>query len=236
VFNGEVRLPLVRIEAGTFLMGSPDDDDMASPDEKPPHEVEITRPFYLGAFPVTQKQWAQAMARNPSRFTEDGAERPVESVSWHDARSFCAAVSRATGQDVRLPTEAEWEYACRAGKPTRFWFGDDPDELGERGWFADNSEGRTHPVGTAGHKNRWGLCDLAGNVWEWCSDWSGSYADAKDVDPQGPPSGSGRVLRGGSWYDDARHCRAAYRNRYRPDNRYDNIGFRVVVAARGLSG
>ena len=183
----------------------------------------------MGVYEVTQEQYEAVMGTNPSMFK--GPENPVEQVSWNDAVEFCKKLSTKTGKMVRLPTEAQWEYACRAGSKTAFGYGDDADysNLGDYAWYTNNSESKTHPVGQK-KPNAWGLYDMHGNVWEWCSDWHAeSYANAKTTDPQGPGSGTHRVVRGGGWCNDPQGCRSAFRFRLTPDRRDYNIGFRVAV-------
>ncbi len=221
-----VTLEFVKIPAGSFMMGSPKDEEGRYGGEGPRHTVTISKPFYLGICEVTQEQYAAVMGRNPSRFK--GAERPVEGVSWNDAVGFCEVLSKKTGHEVRLPTEAEWEYACRAGTTTRFSFGDDSDDLGVYAWYCSNSDEETHPVGQK-KPNPWGLHDMHGNVWEWCEDWYENYADEEAKDPAGPSSGKYRVRRGGSWYNLPRHCRSARRSGDDPGRRFHFHGFRVVV-------
>jgi len=227
-----VTMKLVLIPSGKFIMGSPDSEKDRRADEGPQHEVTISKPFYMGVFEVTQEQYEQIIGKNPSKFR--GAKNPVEQVSWNGAVAFCQALSRKTGKTVRLPTEAQWEYACRAGTKTKFGFGDKDEELGEYAWWGydkGNSGKQTHPVGQK-KPNAWGLYDMHGNLWEWCSDYySDSYANAKNEDPQGPASGSGRVLRSGWWLDNPNSCRSANRSNKAPGTQYDIIGFRVVVDA-----
>ncbi len=219
---------LVLIPPGEFMMGSPESDTSAYMNEKPQHRVRITKPFYLGAKEVTQGQYEQVMGTNPSRFTGD-AQRPVEQVSWHDAVEFCRLLSQKEGRTYRLPTEAEWEYACRSGSKTRFCFGDDESQLGEYAWFAGNNANTTHPVGQK-RPNPWGLYDMHGNVWEWCADWHAGdyYAQSPLDDPVGPSSGEFRVLRGGSWYDSPYFARSADRLRLTPELRFHYLGFRAA--------
>jgi formylglycine-generating enzyme required for sulfatase activity len=225
--DGNVAMRLVLIPAGKCLLGSPEGEPNRYPDEGPRREVTITRPFYLGAFEVKQGEYQAVMKANPSR--SSGAARPVEQVGWADAVAFCQALARKTGRTCRLSTETEWEHACRAGSTARYAFGDDANSLLDHAWFLANSDGRTHPVGQK-KPNPWGLHDVHGNVWEWCSDWyADSYAGAARADPQGAPSGTRRVLRGGSLADDASLCRSAYRNTYTPEVQLYGIGFRVVV-------
>jgi formylglycine-generating enzyme required for sulfatase activity len=180
----------------------------------------------MSIHPVTQDQYAAVMGRNPSRF---GGERcPVERVSWHDAAEFCARLSEIEGRSCRLPTEAEWEYACRAGSAAAFCFGDDEGRVGDYAWHARNSGGRTHEVGLK-RPNAWGLHDMHGNVWEWCHDWYGAYDPDAGQDPTGSPDGTLRVVRGGSWFDHPSPLRSASRGRNIPINRADDHGFRVVL-------
>lgn len=206
---------------GSFLMGSPASEAERYQDETQ-HRVTLTKGYYLGVHPVTQAQWQAVMGTNPSHFK--GADLPVENVSWGRCQEFCAAL----GGLVRLPTEAEWEYACRAGTTTRFSFGDSEADLGEHAWFAGNSGDTTHPVGKK-LPNAWGLHDMHGNVWEWCQDWYGEYPKEVAVDPAGTFRGTSRVLRSGSWHDFAWVCRASYRDVNDPGIRNGNFGFRVAL-------
>jgi formylglycine-generating enzyme required for sulfatase activity len=185
----------------------------------------------MGVYVVTQEQYVQIMGKNPSHFK--GASNPVEQVSSDDAMEFCKALSKKTGKAVSLPTEAQWEYACRAGTKTRFSYGDDNEyaNLGDYAWYSKNCDRKTHPVGLK-KPNAWGLYDIHGNMWQWCSDWyDKDYYSAKtnDRDPQGPGFGALRVLRGGGWNFDPQFCRSAVRLRFDPGLRYFYIGFRVVV-------
>jgi formylglycine-generating enzyme required for sulfatase activity len=222
-----IGMEFVPIPAGEFLMGSNDGDD----DERPVHTVQIGRPFYLGKYAVTQAQWEAVMGNNPSHFTGQ-PNRPVEQVSWDDVQAFIGKLNnKEGGTKYRLPTEAEWEYAARAGSTTAYSFGDDPGQLGEYAWYTDNSGGQTHPVGQR-QPNAWGLYDMHGNVWEWVQDWYGTYAAEPVTDPQGPSSGSNRVVRGGSWYNDARFCRSACRSYAPPGHRRGVVlGFRLLRMA-----
>lgn len=219
------------VPAGEFVMGS----TVGGSDERPPHRVRITKPLYLGVYEVTQGQYQRVMGTNPSYFKGD-PQRPVERVSWDDAVAFCDKLSalpeeRSAGRAYRLPTEAEWEYACRAGTTTKWSFGDDESAFGEYAWYLDNSRGTTHPVGQK-KPNTWGLHDMHGNVYEWCQDWykSDYYEESPTEDPPGSSTGSPRVLRGGEWGDDPSCCRSACRGRYGPVCRNYNIGFRVCWA------
>jgi len=220
-----VTMEMIYIKPGRFTMGSPASEAGRGNDETQ-HGVTITKGFYLGKYEVTQAQYQAVTGANPSTWKEPN--RPVECVSWNDATEFCNRLSQRVGKQVRLPTEAEWEYACRAGSTTRFCFGDSDGGLGEYAWFSSNSGGQTHAVGGR-TPNAWGLYDMHGNVWEWCSDWHGNYGgDA--TDPTGPASGRARALRGGSWDNGPQNCRSANRNRNEPANRNDNNGFRVAVS------
>jgi formylglycine-generating enzyme required for sulfatase activity len=218
-----LSMPFVLIPAGEFLMGSADGDD----DDRPVHTVRISQPFYLGQYAVTQAQWQAVMESNPSRFTGD-PNRPVENVSWEEVQEFIRRLhAREGGPAYRLPTEAEWEYAARAGSTTAYCFGDDPRQLREYAWHSENSGGQTHPVGQL-KPSAWGLYDMHGNVWEWVQDWYGPYPADAAVDPAGPSSGSRRVNRGGSWSCGASRCRSAYRNYWLPGLRNGYLGCRLL--------
>ncbi|MDP6545163.1 MAG: formylglycine-generating enzyme family protein [Phycisphaerae bacterium] len=226
-----VTMKLASISAGKFMMGSPKTETGRGDNEGPQREVTIGKSFYMGVTEVTQAQYEAVTGKNPSRFRDP--TNPVERVSQKDAMAFCEALSRKTKRAVRLPTEAQWEYACRAGSKTRFAFGDDDKALGAHGWSIANSDMKTHPV--AGKKpNAWGLYDMHGNVWERCADWyADSYVDAKTVDPKGPAAGKFGVLRGGSWYYKPTDCRAAARCKGNAGHRNGLDGFRVVVVPGG---
>ncbi len=221
-----ISLKLALIPAGKFLMGSPEGEKTRRPDEGPCHEVTISKPFYMGVYTVTQEQYELLMGKNPSNFTGPG--NPVENVSWANAVEFCKKLSEKSGKKVRLPTEAEWEYACRAGSVSRFGFGDDEKNLGDYAWYAKNSNNTTHSVGQK-KSNAWGLYDMHGNVWQWCSDWYQTYGSSKETDPQGPMSGTERVLRGCGWFFESDTCRSASRLSRSPDFQRNSVGFRVVV-------
>ena len=219
------------IPAGSFVMGSPGTEvGRDSSDEGPLHKVQLTRPFYLGVYEVTQEQYERVMGTSPSDFK--GNQHPIEEVSWNDAVEFCRRLSdfpaeRAAGHEYRLPTEAEWEYACRGGSAGAYSFGDSESELSQNAWYAGNSGSTPHPVGEK-EANAFGLYDMHGNVWEWCADWYGAYSNGDVVDPQGPSTGSLRVDRGGGWYVTPADVRAANRSRRTPDYRNDYLGFRVA--------
>jgi formylglycine-generating enzyme required for sulfatase activity len=226
------------IPAGEFQMGSPDSDSTAASDEKPQHTVRITQPFYLGVTEVTQGQYERVMGTNPSNFK--GAQLPVEQVSWGDAVEFCRKLSAlpaepSAGRVYRLPTEAEWEYSCRAGSTTKWSFGDDESSLKDHAWYDDNANNTTHPVGEK-RPNVWGLYYMHGNVWEWCSDDKREYASTTLDDPTGGTAGSGRVRRGGGWDFYARFCRSAVRGGDAPGDRLYYLGFRVACSSVDVSG
>jgi formylglycine-generating enzyme required for sulfatase activity len=230
--NG-VKLEMLLIPAGEFQMGSPTSDTSAEADEMPRHAVRISRPFYLGKYPVTQEQWRAVMGGNSGNFK--GPRNPVEQVSWHDCQQFLEKLNAKLGtQDGKfaLPSEAQWEYACRAGSTTRYCFGEDDARLGEYAWYAASTGGATHPVGEK-RPNAWGLYDMHGNVCEWCQDWFGEdyYAKSPPHDPPGPAAGSFRVARGGNWDDPAWYCRSAFRTGGGPGERYEFLGLRVCRAA-----
>ena len=254
--NPPPKIELVRIEAGEFLMGSPADDKDAISDEKPQHKVRISS-FLLGKTEVTQAQYVAVMGNNPSRFSRpldlkrnadprSSELRPVENVSWYDALRFCNALSKRDGlapyyendrggvpnergPGYRLPTEAEWEYACRAGTRTKYCFGNDPKKLGDFAWYAADSGGETQPVATR-LSNPWGLFDMHGNVWEWCGDRyaMGYYQSARTQDPRADFIGARRVCRGGGILEGPRNCRSARRYVFSPDYLYQCLGFRVA--------
>jgi len=197
----------------------------ADDSEKPAHEVTLTQPFYMGKFEVTQEQYQQVMGSNPSHFK--GPDLPVERVSWDDAQDFCKKASEKTGLTVRLPTEAEWERACRAGTKTTYYTGDAEADLDRSGWYDKNSGNTTHPVGQK-VPNAWGTYDMHGNVWGWVQDFYEPYKAEAATDPQGPAQGQYRVLRGGSWINIPVYCRSASRVGFNPGDRYFDLGFRVV--------
>ena len=235
---GRVSFESVLLPPGSFMMGAKDDDSDAWNPEKPRHEVELSSGFWLMSTPVTQDLYEALMGNNPSEFK--GGRRPVEKVSWYDAVKCANALSRKQGlkevytidgENVeadwsangwRLPTEAEWEYAARAGTDFKYSGSNNLDEVG---WYDDNSGDETHPVGEK-KANGWGLYDMSGNVWEWVWDWYGDYPFSKQTDPKGSNSDSYRVLRGGSWNSDAGYARVSFRSYNAPSNRYDYLGFR----------
>jgi formylglycine-generating enzyme required for sulfatase activity len=224
--GGGVTMEFVLIPRGAFQMGS-FMEAAGDADETPRHQVTLTQPFFLGKYEVTQEQWTRLMGSNPSRFK--GAKRPVDTVSWNDCQRFLEKLHAKTGRTFTLPTEAQWEYACRAGTDLRWNIGDQPTSFGEHAWFIQNSGKTTHPVGEK-KPNAWGIHDLYGNLGEWCADWyANPYPKGDAVDPQGPPAGQSKVIRGGAWGDDPINARSAYRNANGPDGAHDGIGFRCVM-------
>jgi formylglycine-generating enzyme required for sulfatase activity len=231
-----IGMIFMQVEPGTFFMG----DLKGESDERPLREVTISKPFYLGKFEVTQAEWTRVMGSNPSLF--QGANRPVDSVSWDMAKEFIKRLNNREGTlKYRLPTEAEWEYAARAGTNSTFYFGNDSSLLGKYEWFKANSGNETHEVGQKS-PNPWGFHDLLGNVAEWVEDYYGEFyymeSPAKVTDPKGPPVGVYRVIRGGSRHDDPFHCRPADRLENEPDFVFDMIrgsyGFRVAYSAQPI--
>jgi len=271
--DDKVTLKLVLIPAGKFIMGSPAKEAGRESDEGPQRQVTISKPFYMGVYEVTKGQFAAFVADSGYKtdaekggwaYALDGSKwgkvngaswrklgfdqtdhHPVVCVSYNDSVAFCRWLSKRTGKTVALPTESQWEYACRGGSKTAYPWGDDPDD--GKGWAncADKTakkeinfkqtfgweDGYVYTAAVGQFKeNNFGLYDMIGNVWEWCSDWYGSYPRQSEADPKGLNSGLSRVLRGGSWGDIPAICRSANRNRVSPDNRYYNVcGFRVVV-------
>ncbi len=235
IVTNSIGMKLVLIPAGSFEMGSPDSDKDARVFEKPQHRVRITRPFYLGVHEVTQGQYEEVTGETPSGF-KGSDDLPVEQVSWNEAIAFCTKLSaRERLMDgYRLPSEAEWEYACRAGSTTRYSFGDDAARLGEFAWYGGNSGNTSHPVGQK-RPNAWGLYDMHGNVWEWCSDGYKAeyYKESPPTDPPGASQAADRVNRGGGWRFIPRFCRAADRSSGTPGDRRNGLGFRLARVQSG---
>ncbi len=238
--GGGIKLEMVLIPAGEFLMGHP--GEYAVDSEKPRHRVRITKPFHLGKYLVTQEQWEAVTGDNPSRFK--APKNPVERVSWDDCQQFLQKLNERfrphpspfpQGEgEFRLPTEAQWEYACRAGSTTSYYFGNDQSALRDYAWYEWNSDRKTHAVGEK-KPNAWGLYDIQGNVWEWCQDWydDGYYAKSPTDDPTGPETGSDHVDRGNSWGSPAGLCDLATRQHEEPGFRGDRLGLRVALVPIG---
>ncbi|MBF0371295.1 MAG: formylglycine-generating enzyme family protein [Magnetococcales bacterium] len=243
--SNSLSMDFVRIPAGTFEMGCDGEDSETGYscgfNEDPLHTVTITQGFYLQKTEVTQGQWENVMGSNPSTFSSCGNDCPVDSISWNDVQEFITTLNALDDGTYRLPTEAEWEYACRAGTTTAWSFGDDEDQLENFGWYLDNSDVNysggysynersigTHPGGVKS-PNDWGLLDMHGNVNEWVQDVHSSYSNHSSEDPVYEGSGSSRVLRGGSLLNSAEGLRCAYRPFYLPDTRDIHLGVRLVI-------
>jgi len=223
----------VHIPSGTFIMGSPEYEPGRNIDETQ-HEVTLSKGFYMQTTPVTQRQWKSVMGFNPSGFSRGSDDHPVENVSWYDCQQFIKSLNRIEKHTYRLPTEAEWEYACRAGSPhpcaegeiIELFCGYDYN-LDIMGWYCGNSGRTTHPVAQKS-PNSWGLYDMHGNVLEWCQDWYTEYSATPQKDPTGPVIGSTQVVRGGSWFANAKNCRSGSRFYWTPNSKSDFIGLRLV--------
>jgi len=244
--GGGVKMEMVLVPAGSFIMG--DDKSEPSPEsteheirlaelEKPAHSVNITKPFYLGKYQVTQEQWEAVMTQkkqtrsdywNPSKF--EGAKNPRECITWDNCQEFLGELAKISAQrgSFALPTEAQWEYACRAGSTTQYCFGDDETRLGDYAWYDANSDGKTHPVGQK-KPNAFGLYDMHGNVWEWCEDWLDVYEAKAVTNPTGPTTGAARVARGGGWCRSAHLCHSALRYYFMPSYGSSLLGLRVCL-------
>ena len=249
-YTNSIGMKFKLIPAGEFMMGSPasekdrgDDEgpvhrgDDRGDDEGPVHRVRITKPYYLGTYEVTQSQFEKVMGTSPwegKSYAKEGADYAASYVSWDDAVEFCKKLSTKEGRTYRLPTEAEWEYACRAGSKTAYSFGADSSNLGTYAWYDDNAydvdEKYAHRVGQK-RANDFGLHDMHGNVWEWCQDWYGEdyYENSPASDPTGPTKGVDRVFRGGGWCFSAKICRSANRSGSTPGARNYYLGFRVAL-------
>lgn len=225
--GNETTLELIWVNPGFFHIG----------EEPSTTQIVFKNGFWMSKFPITQKQYTAMLGANPSSHREAGENAPVEEVSWHEAQSYCARLTKHLAKQesadyhFRLPKELEWEYACRAGSKTTFSFGGDESQLQHFGWSARNSAGTPHPVGQK-HPNAWGFHDMHGNVWEWCDDWSSDFLKATISDLKGPTERTDRVIRGGSWSNGPSSCRSSIRNWYQPNTRYDNLGFRVVIVPK----
>jgi formylglycine-generating enzyme required for sulfatase activity len=250
----DYNIEMIWIAPGCFQMGSPSSESGRDDDDEMQHRVTLTRGYWLGKYEVTQGQWQAVMGNNPSSFKNAGSNAPVEQVTWEDAQAFCRkltqkerAVGRLpSGYEYTLPTEAQWEYACRAGATTAYGWGNEEGGLYQYGNYCDssNTDGldwqdkshndgydKTAPVGRY-KPNAWGLYDMHGNVWEWCYDWyDGKNSSGAITDPKGPASGTYRVFRGGCWLNYSDGCRSADRSCFAPSDRCYNLGFRLALSS-----
>ena len=226
VKNG-ITIDMVKVEAGIFMMGATSEMQYPVDDEKPIHQVTLTKDYYMGKYEVTQALWKAVMGRKPSFF--EGDNLPVEWVSWNDCQKFISKLNKMTGRRFRLPTEAEWEYAARGGKKSRGYQYSGSSNISDVAWYDGNSGSKTHPVGTK-QANELGIYDMSGNVYEWCQDSYVSYVSASQTNPTGAVSGAFRVGRGGGWNCIARGCRSAFRYGYAPDDRDSYLGLRLVLS------
>lgn len=235
-FTNSLGMKFVYIKPGSFMMGSPSNEPGRHDDETQ-HNVTLTKGFYMQTTEVTQSQWKAVMKNNPSHFPgwfKSCNDCPVEKVSWNYVQEFIRKLNQKEGSNkYRLPTEAQWEYACRAGSTSAFANGEISElfcgydsSLDSMGWYCGNANNKTHPVARK-QSNSWGLYDMHGNVFEWCQDWEGSYPSGSVTDPPGPSSGSCRVFRGGCWDCNANNCCSAVRCSVTPDSRFKVIGFRL---------
>lgn len=227
-FTNSIGMDFVVIPAGEFVMGSPEEEDYRDRDEGPQRQVTVSNEFYMGVYEVTQEQWKEVMGTEPFYFKGD--DLPAEKISWTNANKFVEELNRMEGTDkYRLPTEAEWEYAARAGTSTAYFFGDDTVELKNYAWYDENSEDRIRAVGLK-EPNPWGLYDIYGNVAEWVQDeYHSSYNNAPSDSSEWTGGVDRRVFRGGSWASDDVNCRSADRDEISPGSRKEEIGFRVVM-------
>ena len=226
VKNG-ISIEMVKVEAGTFMMGATSEMQAPYRWEKPVHQVTLTNDYYMGKYEVTQALWEAVMGSNPSYFKGDNL--PVETVSWNDCQEFISKLNSLTGRKFRLSTEAEWEYAARGGKKSRSYQYSGSSNISDVAWYDGNSGSKTHPVGTK-QANELGIYDMTGNVWEWCQDWYGSYSSSSQTNPTGAVSGAHRVYRGGSWDFYAGRCRLSYRRYGTPDYRNSILGLRLALS------
>jgi len=225
-------IEFVYIPAGNFKMGSAPDEQDRHGDEGPARKVTISKGFYLGKYEVTQQQWISVMQYNPAVFQKEAnyLQKPIDWVSWFDCQEFISQLNQLGVGHFRLPTEAEWEYACRAGTETRYYWGYDVEDnkVYQNAWAFSRAEGKSHPVGLK-KPNAWGLYDMSGNVWEWCSDWRGPYNPSDTINPSGPLEGTKKIYRGGSWFNKPSTLRSANRHSHEPDVRGTNAGLRLVL-------
>jgi len=233
-FTNSIGMTFIQIHAGQFKMGSPLNELGRSSNEIQ-HDITLTKAYYMQSTEVTQGQWKSVMGSNPSHFSDCGDDCPVENISWNDTQEFIQELNKKEKTNMyRLPTEAEWEYAARAGSTTPIYNGNITKidckldaNLDQIGWYCGNADTKTYPIAQK-LPNAWGLYDMYGNVWEWCQDWYADYMTDALTNPTGPETGSFRVARGGFWGSQARFCRSAYRNWMSPDDRLSHYGFRLV--------
>ncbi len=225
--NG-VSFTMMSVEGGTFMMGTTEEQSGPQSNENPAHQVTLSN-FYMGETEVTQELWLAVMGTNPSSFTGD-LQRPVERVSWNDCQTFITQLNALTGQQFRLPTEAEWEFAARGGNQTHGFQYSGNSDIDMVAWYGGNSGNQTHPVATK-QANELGLYDMSGNVWEWCQDWYDAdyYSDSPSNNPTGPETSLYRVNRGGCWFISAARCSVTYRGNCSPSNAYYNMGLRLAL-------
>jgi len=224
-------MTLTLIPPGEFMMGSPKSEAGRDPRREHLHRVTLTRPFGMGMHEVTQEQYEQVMGKNPSK--RKGEQHPAEAMTWREAIEYCRKLSalpkeKASARVYRLPTEAEWEYVCRAGTTTAYSFGDDASKLGEYAWYVGNSGKKSHPIGEK-NPNPWGVCGMHGNVFEWCHDWFGAYPSGSVINPMGPTTGKDKLNRGGSFNNTSEVSRSAERGGFSPSGGHGVLGFRVVL-------
>ena len=222
-----ISIEMVKVEAGTFMMGATPEMEKPNSDEKPLHQVTLINDYYMGKYEVTQALWEAVMGSNPSKYKGDNL--PVEKVSWNDCQEFISKLNSLTGRKFRLPTEAEWEYAARGGKRSRGYQYSGNSNISDVAWYDGNSGSKPHPVGTK-QANELGIYDMSGNVYEWCSDWYGSYSSSSQTNPTGADSGSSRVYRSGSWSCSAWGCRLSFRSSFTPDYRRIGLGLRLALS------
>ena len=222
----DIMRNMVYVEGGTFTMGATFEQQEPDYDEKPTHRVSLSS-FYIGKYEVTQALWKAVMGSNPSHWKGDNL--PVENVSWNDCQTFLRKLNAMTGQNFRLPTEAEWEFSARGGNLSRGYQYSGSKKIDDVAWYRNNSGSKTHNVGTKA-PNELGIYDMSGNVWEWCQDWYGDYHGYSQTNPTGPSSGANRVYRGGSWGSGAWLCRVAFRDNYTPGSRGNGLGLRLALS------
>ena len=222
-----ICIEMVKVEAGTFMMGATSEMKDPDSDEKPVHQVTLTNDYYIGKYEVTQALWQAVMGNNPSHFK--GENLPVETVSWNDCQEFISKLNTMTGQNFRLPTEAEWEYAARGGKKSRRYRYSGSRKISDVAWYNDNDGVETREVGTK-KSNELGIYDMTGNVSEWCQDRYALYSSSSQTNPIGDNSGGSKVFRGGGWFNQAKHCSSSFRYNNSQDYHFDNLGLLLALS------